>query len=72
MRDEQDSARRIRAAAEQLRQVARRLSEPHDRMALISVASSLESEATTLDTASISATRDRRGLLEREFDRGSR
>jgi len=72
MGNEQDSARRIRAAAEQLRQVARRLLEPHDRMALISVASSLESEATTLDSASISATRDRRGLLEREFDRGRR
>lgn len=72
MRDEQGSTRRIRAAAEQLRQVARRLAQSHERMALISVASSLEAEAMVLVSASVSATKDRRNQPEQKFDRRSR
>ena len=41
MRDEQKCALRLRAAAEELRQIARTMARPDDRVALTSVASSL-------------------------------
>ena len=72
IRDEQKSALRIRAAAEELRQIARRMARPDDRVALTSVASSMDAEATVLDSASVSATKLYRSQLERDFDRRSR
>ena len=72
MRDEEKSALRIRAAAEELRQIARRMARPDDRVALTSVASSLDAEATVLDSASVSATKLYRSQLKRDFDRGNR
>ena len=72
MRDEQNSAVRLRAAADELRQIARRMALPDDRVALTSVASSLDAEATVLDSASVSAKKLYRSQLERDFDRRTR
>jgi len=72
MRDELRSALRIRAAAEELRQIARRLARPDDRVALISVASSLDTKAAILDSATVSVTKHHRSQLERDFDRRNR
>jgi hypothetical protein len=72
MRDELRSALRIRAAAEELRQIARRLARPDDRVALISVASSLDTKAAILDSATISVTKRHRSQLERYFDHRNR
>ena len=52
MRDEQKSALRIRAAAEELRQIARRMARPDDRVALTSVASSMDAERSWIRPAS--------------------
>ena len=64
MMDELRSALRIRAAAEELRQIARRLVRADDRVALISVASSLDTESAILDSTTVTATKLYRSELE--------